>query len=206
MVLCERVESSEKLIWEVFCVHLRMHWFSLRIQLSTFLDASLTSGTVLTFRISASGILIFLLSSFLLSFLLFSFLLFRFCFLFWDKVPLCSPDWPGTCHVNQACLKLRDLSAFVSSAGIRDVHHYELVLRQSLLQVRPALNCWPSCPCFPSPAVMYSWNCNFRNFDLWWFELSGFGHLEYIPFWDFDEHWMRWQGPWRFTSGSLQEG
>jgi hypothetical protein len=50
---------------------------------------------------------------FLLLFL-FCFISFCFVFAFQDRVSLCSPGYPGTHSVDQAGLKLRNLSAFAS--------------------------------------------------------------------------------------------
>lgn len=45
--------------------------------------------------------------------IIYSFLFVCFSF-FLETGFLCSPSCPGTCYVNQACLELRDLSAFAS--------------------------------------------------------------------------------------------
>jgi hypothetical protein len=42
------------------------------------------------------------------------FLFVLFCFVFRDKVSLCSPGYPGTRSIEQASLKLRDLPASAS--------------------------------------------------------------------------------------------
>ena len=47
------------------------------------------------------------------------------CFVFWDRVSLCSPGCPGTHFVDQAGLELRNPPASASqSAGIKGVHHH----------------------------------------------------------------------------------
>jgi hypothetical protein len=50
-------------------------------------------------------------STFFLSLLSFFVL---FCFVFKDRVSLCSPDCPGTCSVDVAGLEIRDLPASAS--------------------------------------------------------------------------------------------
>lgn len=43
---------------------------------------------------------------------------------FWDRVSMYSPGCPGTRPIEQTDLKLRDLPASASSAGIKGVDHY----------------------------------------------------------------------------------
>ena len=64
-----------------------------------------------------------------------------FCFVFRDRVSLCSPGYPETHPVDQAGLKLRDLSVYAAT-GIKGVHHHHHLVNSFIFLYVEETPCW----------------------------------------------------------------